>query len=310
MDGLFYSLAFGGSEVAPVQLAHSLRSIRFFSPDLPVFVYLFGEAPAGFVDVLRKLNAEVRHLGEHRAYIARTQPERAEFFALDPKIHRWLVLDEPELKRCSRILYIDSDTFFFAPPSRLFERYRGADLYAREEPFSRRSILGYNPSYLDENAIAQLRQGDKLRPVPPFNTGVCLFTREMADSITSIVPAYFDYLFRFFAWFRLHPDPRTPALTNAEQLVHDRFLRDAAAQALPYPSQNRWIVDQVALWLALGRFPEPEFADFAPSDVWQGGEFQQMSPSTPPPILCHYFGSNMQRFFGRLRQLQQGSART
>jgi len=301
MDGVFYSLAFGGSEVAPVQLSRSLQSIRHFNPDLPVFVYLFGEAPSGFVDVLRKLNAEVRDLGDHRAYIARTEPERAELFALDPKIHRWLVLEEPELKRCSRILYIDSDTFFFAPPTTLFDRYRDADLYAREEPFCRRSTLGYRESYLDEEAIAELGKREGLDPVPPFNTGVCLFTREMADAITTIVPSYFDYLFRFLSWFHLHPVHGASAMTNAEQMVHDRFLRTAAAQALPYPSQNRWIVDQVALWLALGRFPRLSFADFAPSDVWQGGEFQQPWATAPRPILCHYFGQNTQLFFDRLR---------
>ena len=205
MDAVFYSLACGGSKIAPVQLARSLQSLRRFNPDMPVFVFLFGEPPPGFVEALGQLNAEVRPLGDHRAYIARTQPDRAEIFGLDPKIHRWLVLDEPELEACARLLYIDSDTFFFAPASNLFDRYQDADLYAREEPFSRRSIHGYNPSCVDEDGIAELREREGLSPVPPFNTGVCLLTRAMADAITTIVPRYFDYLFRFLTWFHLHP---------------------------------------------------------------------------------------------------------
>lgn len=309
MDAVFYSLAFGGSNVAPVQLARSLQSLRQFNPDMPVFVFLFGEPPPGFVEVLRKFNAEVRPLGDHRAYIARTQPDRAELFALDPKLHRWLILEEPELKACTRLLYIDSDTFFFAPASNLFDRYRDADLYAREEPLCRRSIHGYNRSYVDEEAIADLRVREGLSTVPPFNTGVCLFTREMADAITMIVPRYFDYLFRFLSWFHLHPLPAEATGTNPTQ-IEDRFLRPAAGQALPYPSQNRWIVDQIALWLALGQFTKLRYGDFAPTDVWQGAEFQQMSAARPFSILCHYFGGNTMQFFDRLQRLSPRGAQS
>lgn len=302
MEAVFYSLAFAGSQIAPVQLARSLQSLRMLDRDMPVFVFLFGEPPPGFVDVLRKLDAEVRHLGDHGAYIARTEPERAELFALNPTIHRWLIQQEPELKACDRLLYIDSDTFFFAPPSRLFEQYRDADLYAREEPLCLRSIHGYNRTYLDEEAIAEMAASEGLRPVPPFNTGVCLFSREMADAISMIVPRYFDYLFRFLSWFHQHPVSEAPTETDQAQ-IHNRLLGPAAELALPYPSQNRWIADQVALWLALGQVPSLRFGDFAPSDVWQGGEFQQMSPGAQLPMLCHYYGGNMQRFFNRLQQL-------
>jgi hypothetical protein len=302
MDAVFYSLACGGSKIAPVQLARSLQSLRRFNPDMPVFVFLFGEPPPGFVEALGHLNAEVRPLGDHRAYIARTQPDRAELFGLDPKIHRWLVLDEPELKACARVLYIDSDTFFLAPASNLFDRYRDADLYAREEPFSRRSIHGYNPSCVDEDGIAELREREGLSPVPPFNTGVCLLTRAMADAITTIVPRYFDYLFRFLTWFHLHPLAAPATVTGSAEL-DERFFGPASGQALPYPSQNRWIVDQIALWLALGQFTSLRYADISPSDVYQGAEFEQMSAATRLPILCHYFGGNTERFFDRLQRL-------
>jgi hypothetical protein len=162
--------------------------------------------------------------------------------------------------------------------------------------------------YVDEEAIDELRQREGLSPVPPFNTGVCLFTREMADVITTIVPRYFDYLFRFLSWFHLHPASGA-MLTPAEQIMHDRLLGPAVDDALPYPSQNRWIVDQVALWLALGQCTHFRLGDFAPSDVWQGAEFQQMSPGMPLPILCHYFGQNTGRFFNRLQRLSSPGAR-
>lgn len=301
-DAVFYSLAFRGSDLAPVQLARSLESIRLFDSHMPVFVFLFGEPPPGFLAALRGLNAEVRLLGDHRAYIARTEPERAELFALDPKLHRWLVLGEPELRACARLLYVDSDTIFFAPPRVLFDRYREADLYAREEPFCRRSIHGYDRSWIDEEGLAALRLHEGLSPVPPFNTGVCLLTRKAADAIIAILPFYFDYLFRFLAWFHLHPEGA--AESSHAQALYDRFLRGPAeGRALPYSSANRWIADQFALWLALGRLTSLRYGDFAPPDVWQGAEFQQMSATAPLPILCHYFGRNTLPFFDRLQRL-------
>jgi hypothetical protein len=268
---------------------------------MPVFVYLFGEPPPGFVEVLGQLNAEVRPLGSHRDYLARTEPDRAELFALDPKLHRWLILNEPDLKACNRLLYIDSDTFFFAPPRSLFDRYKEADLYAREEPLCRRSIHGYNRSYLDEEALGELGAREGLKSVPPFNTGVCLITRKMADAIATIAPLYLDYLFRFLSWFNLHPVPGQPGVNSDEQAVFDRLLKPDAA--LAYPSKNRWIADQVALWLSLGQFPDLRFADFAASDVWQGAEYQQMARARPLPLLCHYYGPNTASFFDRLQRL-------
>lgn len=307
MEAIFYSLACGGSDLAPVQLARSVESIRLFDPDIPVLVFLFGEPPPGFVGLLRRLNAQVRHLGDHRAYIARTEPERAELFALDLKLHRWLVLGEPELKACARLLYVDSDTIFFAPARALFDRYRDADLHAREEPGCRRSVHFYDRSWVDEEALAALRLREGLAPVPPFNTGVCLLSRAAADAITMILPLYFDYLFRFLSWFHLHPE--AGEAVGAARKIHDRLLSGpAAGRALAYPSANRWIVDQFALWLALGRLTSLRYGDFAPEDVWQGAEFQQMSPAAPLPILCHYFGRNTVPFFDRLQRLPPRAA--
>jgi hypothetical protein len=305
VEAVFYSLAFGGSPIAPVQLARNLESLRLFDAEIAVFVFLFGEPPPGFLEMLRSFNAEVRQLGDHRAYIARTEPDRAELFALDPKLHRWLVLEEPELKASARLLYIDSDTLFFAPPRTLFDRYRHADLFAREEPCSRRSIHGYDRSLVDEEALAELRASEELSYVPPFNTGVCLVTRKMADAITMILPRYFDYLLRFLAWFQLHPLAGRETATSSAQRVHERFLRPASGQALPYPGKNRWIADQYAMWLALGKYTDLRYGDFSPNHVWQGGEFQQMSATTLP-ILCHYFGgqgNNTKLFFDRLVRL-------
>lgn len=302
MNAVFYSLAFRGSQIAHVQLIRSIQSIRHFDRDVPVFVFLLGDPPQGFVEALGRLDAKVKRLGGYLEYISRQEPDRAELIALDPKLHRWLVLEEPELKACTRLLYVDSDTFFFASPARLFDRYRIFDLYAREEPFCRRSILGYDPSYVDEEQIAKLREREGVAPVPPFNTGVCIFTREMADAISLVLPRYFDNLFRFFSWFYLNPLPER-AGDSSTGAVYDPRFRPSADLALPYPSNNRWIVDQVAMWLALGKFSDFSYGDLKPSDVWQGAEYHKMFAIAPLPILCHYYGSNTNSFFSHLQRL-------
>lgn len=302
MNAIFYSLALGGSDLAPKQLVQSLRSLRAFDREIAVYVFLFGGAPEGFVATLQALRAQVRHLGDYGDYVARKHSEHAALFALDPKIHRWLVLEEPELKACSRLLYIDSDTLFLAPGSVLFDRYRDADFYAREEPFSRRSSIGHDPSYLDEEQLDALRAQDGVGPVLPFNTGACLMAREVADGITGILPAYFDNLFRFLSWFRLHPLAGAEPGNTSTRAVHDPRFRPDASRAMPYPAKSRWIVDQVAMWLALGRLPQFRYADFSAVDVWQGAEFYNKPPQ-PLPLLCHYFSSNTTYFFDWVRTL-------
>lgn len=313
MNAVFYSLAFAESQIAPVQLLHSVRSLRHFDRHTPVFAFLFGMIPAGFAEALRGLNVTVRDMGSYRDYIATRQPERADLIALDPKIHRWLVLAEPELKACTRLLYIDSDTYFFGPVARLFDRYLGVDMVSREEPCCRRSPLGYDPAYVDEEAIAALQEKLGAFPVRPFNTGVCLMSRAMADAALAASPLYFDYLFRFLSWFKLNPHPSdSPANSSTRALYDDRF-QPMVGRALPYPSVNRWIIDQVALWLALGQFDTLRYADFQVQDVKQAEEFQQITSAENAPLLCHYFGSNTEMFFGHLQRVcepvKDGAAR-
>lgn len=301
MNAVFYSIAFSGSEIAPVQLVRSLHSLRAFDTEMQVILFYFGDPPPGFMEAIQRFEVEIRNLGNYVEFVRGKQARHGELFALDPKLHRWLVLQEPELTQCERILYIDSDTFFLRPPSLIFDAYRDADLYAREEPFSQRSILGYNDHYVHEDGLADLRDRESLEFVPPFNTGVCMLSRRMREAITSILPVYFDNIFRFFSWFHQNPLPGANSANSSIRAVYDARFHPDTGRALPYPSQNRWIVDQVAMWLALGTLSGLKYGDFQPSDVWQGPEFRLYPRETPRPILCHYFGSNFGAFFDWLQ---------
>jgi hypothetical protein len=71
--------------------------------------------------------------------------------------------------------------------------------------------------------------------------------------------------------------------------------------ALPYPSANEWILDEVSLWLTLGHIPDGNYSDFSPHHVLQNGELLGHSNIEPDWILCHYFAQNMSRLENWLR---------
>ena len=67
--------------------------------------------------------------------------------------------------------------------------------------------------------------------------------------------------------------------------------------ALPYPSLNTWIIEQIALWLTLGHLPAFSLGTFARSVVPQGGEFHDVSRSGGRCILAHYYSGTENEFF-------------
>ena len=73
-------------------------------------------------------------------------------------------------------------------------------------------------------------------------------------------------------------------------------------RSLPYPSANRWILDQVALWFALGHIAGMTYEDYSPRDVLQNGEILTRSLRECDWILCHYFSQNTERLTNWLNQ--------
>jgi hypothetical protein len=74
-----------------------------------------------------------------------------------------------------------------------------------------------------------------------------------------------------------------------------RHLATAGTRAdqdqLPFPSPNRWIVEEVALWLALAGSTRQDVKLFDPTDVTYYAE-QHRLPREARSIVCHYFSSN------------------
>ena len=78
-------------------------------------------------------------------------------------------------------------------------------------------------------------------------------------------------------------------------------------RALFYPSANRWILDQVALWMTVGHVPGFKYEDFALGDVLQNGEILTKKPNACDWIVCHYFSQNTARIVEWMNQPPGGS---
>jgi hypothetical protein len=263
-----YSLALPEHEPRPDliwQLGASLRTLRAHNRDIPVALFVHDGLPAELAALCREHDVMVHDQGAYAARLAALCPEGWRLLADYPLLHKFLNFRELARTGASQILCCDCDTVFFADVAALFDRYGDADVVAREEAHSGRSIHGADPTFIDEPLLARLAASAGAAAVAPFNLGVVLLNH---DVWRTTVPL--DELIVHYAW-RL------------------------AAGALPFPSTNRWILDEVALWLALGHVPGLRTADFDPRDVAQDGEFARSDPRTAGWIVCHYYSQNMGR---------------
>jgi hypothetical protein len=83
-------------------------------------------------------------------------------------------------------------------------------------------------------------------------------------------------------------------------LVTDAVTDEDRSAALPYPSANDWIIEQIALWLALGRLPHFSLGTFSSEHVSQGEEFETMLSSRQRCVLAHYYTGMEKQFFSRV----------
>ena len=269
MDRLVhYSLVFPPGEPRPDliwQFGASVRTLREHNPRIPVALFVHGAMPAGLAALCHEHDVLVHDQGPYRDRLAALCPEGWPLLVDYPLLHKFLNFRELARTGARQILFCDCDTVFFSDVEALFDRYGDADVVAREEVHSSRSIHGVDRTFIDEPLLARIAAADGAAVVAPFNLGVVLFNHD--------------------AWHRLGP---------LDALILDYAWRFKAG-ALPFPSTNWWILDEVALWLALGHAPGLRTADFLPSDVAQNGEFMRADPRGAGWVLCHYYSQNMGR---------------
>ncbi|HEX2574641.1 MAG TPA: hypothetical protein VH877_34155 [Polyangia bacterium] len=292
-----YSVPPGGMPAADAwRLLHSVTSLRAHNRTIPIRLFVFGALPGDLDQRLADLGVDIEPVGDYAAHLAAFCPPRArDAFARYPFLHKWTCLDRLAAASTEQLLYLDSDTYFFGDVAALFDEYGEHDVYAREEPFSNHSDLGRRPEHLDEEAFAALARSLGLARVAPFNTGVVLLNHGIGRRLAACLKEWLGYVWRFAVWLAGHPEP--------DEAVDILYLRehqarliteDDRARALPYPSRNGWIKDQVALWLTLGMLPGLRWGRFSPVHVLQGREFAEARKDHAR--LVHYFSVNTETF--------------
>ncbi len=302
---VFYSLFLSPADPRPDllrQLLTSVQTLREHNGSVDVAVFVHGELPAGLEAALAPYDIRFHRQEPYEARLARLCPRGWPVLRLYPILHKFFNFNQIAAMGPRQALFLDCDTLFFGDVGRLFARYGDAHLYAREEPTCARSPYGYDPRYLDEEALARLAWSAGVRSPPPMNLGAVLFNHGAWNALAGLEEAMVSYAWRLMLWLALHPDPeRTNGYGELHPVrllrrhLHELATEDDLRSALPYPSGNEWIVEQVAVWLALGHVPGLVCGDFSPREVLQNGEILSHPAPEPEWILCHYFTQNMSR---------------
>jgi len=196
------------------RLDHSIRSLRDFNNEIPV--YLFCDDPA-FIPPYFRLNYNVNVLPfvdgfDHNMLSAWS-------------IHRWYNLKYFE-DQSSNILYLDSDTIFYDDVQYIFDTYSRYDVYGREE-------FGF-------------------RHDP--NTGGGKGIREKLTRVDKAISALGgkESVYKYCCGvILLNNNIHTKIINKLDELTELMNIFKNGAQLMPIP--NSRIVDQYAVWIILSR---------------------------------------------------------
>jgi hypothetical protein len=307
---IYYSAAFTTDGKYDRQWIQSIRSLRVHNSTITVYFFVFDHVSDTVRREAERCKVTLHIMGPYRDWMKR----RADADALSRyrTLHKLLVPSEVSLQGVSQILYVDCDTFFFDDPNRLFEKYSKYDWCSREIPGSRLSPHGVTAN-INEALIAELVSIEGLQRRMPFNTGVCLLNNEMWSALARIEATFLDFAWRLVVGMFierrirkneevLQPPTLRGAATNRElnelrmQVLQNASQRDTS-RALPYPSDNWWVLDEIAWLLALGRVGGVSQAVFSPADVAQGDESLEAAINQAYPLVAHYFSHFEKDFF-------------
>jgi len=293
---VYYSLVVSPNGEPERQWIRSLRSLRRHSGAISVLLFVYGrETPAAVRDEAARGDARVVELGDYRDHLRSLSPHW-QTLAFFPTFARVLSLHHLPTQDVSQLLYLDCDTFFLGDVEALFDRYQACDWYAREEPATGHSRYRTDSAHVDEGALDAIVQAQGLRPVIPFNSGVCLLNNGIWRQLDRLRPAFLDLVWRLLVGLHLEAEVRSSAeVPLRTSLAHNMTQLDRS-RAVHYPSRNPWIVDQVALWLILGRLRLAQGL-LEERDVPLGADFFDAVADGRRWIVAHYFSSLESAFF-------------
>ena len=295
MKLVYYSLAVTNLATALAcerQWTQSIRSLREYNGTIPVSLFIYGVPSRTLLKEADRHSVATRVLGEYKDCFTGVPSSWHPALSYYPTFHKFLSLQFCNSADVSQILYLDSDTFFFGDVESLFARYKKHDWYAREEPRSQRSPHGYDASRIDEALLYKIASAEGLVAIPPYQSGVCILNNGIWDVLASLSNQLLTYAWRLLvglSMLSVCPSKLAEMVNSSTDLDRQYFLF--------YPSRNGWILDQIALWLTLGRIPALTHEAFTRQDVLQNGEYLHAFHKNSMPIVTHYFNSCERGFF-------------
>jgi hypothetical protein len=266
-----------------------------------VSLFVYGaETPESVREEAVRSDAVVTELGEYSTYLSRISPYGTAL-ALNPRLHKILSLHHLPAVNPSQVLYLDCDTFFLDDVEKLFDCYRLHDWYAREEPGTRRSRRGSDPTHLDEDALRAIAESEGVRPIAPFNSGVWLMNNGSWRDLDRLRVTFLDFVWRLLVGKHLAGGEETAFDLRIGAAVVAAATELDWTRALPYPSRNGWIIGQVALWLTVGKLSRSHGL-LEEHDVPQSGEFIEVLSQRRRWIVAHYFSVMDQLFWKTLAE--------
>jgi hypothetical protein len=301
---VYYSLAAVGGEACERQWIRSIHSLRRHSPWTPVALVLYGAPRAETLATARSFGVRVIYGGEYRRCFAHLPPRIAEVLLRNPTLHK-----VPSLRLCptegvGQVLFLDCDTYFFGDVDGLFQRYQAHHFYAREEPGSSRCPGGYDPAYVNEDALRRLSWSQGLAAIPPYNSGVFLLNGGAWEHLGALADEFLAFAWRLLVGLAAGSNPGAALDADLAALLARNVAPADWSWRLPFPSSNAWIVEEIAMWLTLGRIPGLTHDVLRTHDVAQDGEAvaaaQAARNGAPGPRLVHYFGGGEDDFFAEV----------
>ena len=295
MKLVYYSLALQDRSPLENQWLQSIRGLRRYNQKIAVHLVVYGGVPSRIRSEADRSEVVVHELADYAEYLSGIS-EKGSILAKYRTFHKFLSLGHLPTQGLSQILYLDCDTFFFDDVGKLFQFYSSCDWYAREEPYSRQSHLGYDPAYLDETALECAARKEGLAQVLPFNTGVCLLNNGVWDRLQQLQSTYLDFAWRLFAGMDLNAPvalkkEAIPAKIGGTTSLGQPPTENDRSRVLKHPSSNPWIIDQVALWMTLGDLRPMSQGFFDRKHVAQNGEIITALENGRGCIVAHYFSN-------------------
>jgi hypothetical protein len=299
MRVVYYCLVDRNDERYVLQWVRSIRSLRRFNPYIPVHLVLFDGTPPRLIEEAARTAVTIHDLGNFGEYLRRLHVHGASLRRFTP-LSKLVSLHEVLTPQVSQALYIDCDTYFFGDVERLFAEYQEHGCYGREEPTSRLSYLAYDPEHIDEDRLREIAESDRTQFIAPINTGILLFNHSVLARLERLRITHVDTQWRLaLGWWLALPEESQdePPEDEVMQMLSE-FDR---SRALAYPSQRIWIIDQIAIWLTLGRALDGPAGLFRREHVAQNGEFDEALAEPGPLVVTHYFSVNEEAFLAAMR---------